>query len=309
MSGGTIAVIIMAVLAVLGLVGIFLLRCSRQSRHPIPHPAGVVVVNQAFLVNNTDGRERAGSVVVHVEERARTGNAVVTTADQVQYLIPMVEQAPDEYLVPVTRNEDYTYAPPMQPPAEYAAIDESGNTINETAKKERNLMAANNIGKTGGGGRKEKSGGGKDLDLNGYVVDESSAPVKAESGTDRAGAGTDETGAVAAVTSGGDGVGAGAGDLTLDGGNRNNENVVYGASDAAGNTVYTSAEGSGATDAAVYGTPAEYGAIEGVYGDDPYAANEVAGVSGGIQRHSEARQGSVYTGFEGMDQDTEETDI
>jgi hypothetical protein len=156
LSGGTIAVIIMAVLAVLGLGGVFLLHRSRKSRQPIPHPVIAAVPNSAFLIN--------------MDDRALTGNVVVTNpADQIQYLIPMVEQAPGEYLVPMTRNEDYTYAPPMQPPADYAVTDENGSSTNE----------APSGGGRGGGGKK-KCGGGKDLDLDGYVLDEASAP--AESG-------------------------------------------------------------------------------------------------------------------------------
>jgi hypothetical protein len=71
-----------------------------------------VVPNPTYHINTTD--------------RAKTGNVVATTtADQIQYLIPMVDQAPGEYLVPVTRNKDYTYAPPLQPPAEYELNDYS----------------------------------------------------------------------------------------------------------------------------------------------------------------------------------------
>jgi hypothetical protein len=155
LSGGTIAVIIMAVLAVLGLGGVFLLYRSRQSRHPIPHPV-VAVSNPAFLIN--------------MDDRARTGSVVVTNpADQIQYLIPMVEQAPGEYLVPVTRNEDYTYAPPLQPPADYGALDEAGSSTNE-------VPSGGGTGGGGGGAGKRKDGAGRDLDVNGYVVDGSAGP-------------------------------------------------------------------------------------------------------------------------------------
>jgi hypothetical protein len=257
LGGSTIAVIIMAALAVLGVGAVFLIRHKQKSRHPIPHPVAAVP-NPAFHIN--------------MDDRARTGNVVVTTTtDQIQYLIPMTEQAPGEYLEAVTRNEDYTYAPPMQPPADYAVIDESLDNAN------------GNPGNVGGrAGSKRKSGGGNDLDLNGYVLDESNVPGNL------------------------DGAGKAA-----DGGRRIG-NTVHGTRDAAGNTVYSSyVEGStgGASNAAEYGTPAEYGGtVEAVYGDDPYGAVGI-GAGSGIQRHSDARQGSVYTGFEGMDHDTEETDI
>jgi hypothetical protein len=110
---------------------------------------------------------------IDTDDRARTGNVVVTTAaDQIQYLIPMVEQAPGEYMEAVARNQDYTYAPPMQSPANYEVIDESGG--NPTAI--RRVGASAGGGGGGGGGGKRKTGGGRDVDPNGYVVDASSAP-------------------------------------------------------------------------------------------------------------------------------------
>jgi hypothetical protein len=114
---------------------------------------------------------------VNTDDRARTGNVVVTNAtDQIQYLIPMVEQAPGEYLVPVTRNQDYTYAPPFQPADNDAAI-------NRTAGRTR----------SGGGGSNMKTGGGRNVDPNGYVVDESSAPDEPGAGAG-AGAGAGKSG-------------------------------------------------------------------------------------------------------------------
>ena len=53
----------------------------------------------------------------HTAERAQTGSVIATTANSTQFLIPM-EQAAGEYLEPVARNEDYTYAPPFQPPVD-----------------------------------------------------------------------------------------------------------------------------------------------------------------------------------------------
>jgi hypothetical protein len=286
MSGGTIAVIIMAVLAVVGLGGVFLLYRSRRSRHPIPHPVVAAVPNPGFLIN--------------MEDRARTGSVVVSTAEsQIKYLIPMEGQAPGEYLVPVARNQDYTYAPPLQPPADYAVIDGSGKTIDGTAGKLVATGGGGIGGGGGGGGGTRKSGGGKDLDLNGYVVDESSAPV--EPGLDVGGAvgkvqKNVEEDACAVVKESvvrGGSHAQGGSEWASEGCAIGNAVHGAGSDAAARNSVYSSyVEGStnGSNNAAECGTPAEC---------DSAVVDESVGekVGRGIQRRADTRQGSVYLGF------------
>jgi hypothetical protein len=236
LGGNTIALIIMVVLAALGIGGVFLLRHNRKSRHPIPHSV-MVVPNPAFQIN-TDERARTGSIIV------------TTTADQIQYLIPMVEQAPGEYMEAVARNPNYTYAPPIQSPVDYATIDESPSGGGE-----------------GGAGRadagEKNGGGGRNVDPNGYVVDESSAPV--EPGGGDGGRSVDPNGYVVDGSGGPDDDGnsycnGGSGNTAGDGAARN---VVY--------SSYSEGSTGSASNAAEYGTPAEYGGavVEAVYGDGP----------------------------------------
>jgi hypothetical protein len=181
----------------------------------------------------------------------------------------MVEQAPGEYLEAVTRNEDYTYAPPMQPPADYGEIDESDNaaTIGDAGER----------GGTRGG--KRNAAPGRNLDPNGYVVDGSSAPDEPDGGgggkaTGKSGRNVDPEGYVVDGSDGPDGDAGGAGDD----GNSAARSIEY--------SFYVEGSTGGATNAGEYGIPAEYGEGvyagapvapvntdgEAVYGDDPYGA-------------------------------------
>jgi hypothetical protein len=261
-----LAVIMLLIAA--GLCGMYCL--ANKRRHQIPtlpahvhaanaeHAADSVVLNAAYRIN-TDGR-------------AQTGNVVVTTAaDQIHpgYLIPMVEQAPGEYMEAVARNQDYTYAPPMQPPADYEVIDEGGDTRSGADSGADGGGGGGEL-EGGGGGGQRKTGGGRNVDPNGCVLDASRAPE--EPGSDGEGArNEDENGYVV------DGSGGPDGTTTT-------RPIVY--------SSYAEGSTDGATNTAEYGTPVEHGegvyagavdditpvantqAVygEGVYGDDPYAA-------------------------------------
>jgi hypothetical protein len=142
--------------------------CYREKRHDRAQRAGGGGIGQYAEPQDSVHVIANHAFTVNVDNRAQTGNVVVTTAaDQIQYLIPMVEQAPGEYMEAVTRNKDYAYAPPLQPPADYGVIDESGDAANSTP-------GAGGWGAAGVG--KRKGGGGRDLDPNGYVVDASTIP-------------------------------------------------------------------------------------------------------------------------------------
>jgi hypothetical protein len=310
LGGGTIAVIVMSVLAVLGVGGVFLLCHRRKSRHPIPRPVADIP-NPAFDVN--------------MDDRARPGSVVVTsTADQIQYLVPM-EQAPGEYLVPVARNQDYTYAPPMQLPASQATIDESVGT--------RNRKPSDNIGNKHRGAPPMLPPDSEDedaeaeatadyhdnADMFGAVAALTNVPRHEMPADYRTPAPVfgDAAYALVASTHTCSQPAAAIGQTGTSRAGRTIGNTVYGAGSgrgAAESSVYASSvagSASGTTCTSEYGMVAECCAIEAVYGDDSHASNAIGPscAGSGIQRHSDARQGSVYTGFEGMDHDTEETDI
>jgi hypothetical protein len=262
--GVTVGVVLLAL--VLAVVGALMVRRRREYRGAIP--VGFVVQNEAFGMPN-----QQAAYHVNTDDRARTGSVVVTTAaNQVGFIVPMVEQAPGEYMEAVARNQDYTYAPSMQPPADYAEINESDN--------------AATIGGAGGGGGKWKATPGRNVDPNGYVVDASSAPDEPDGGgkgTGKSGLNVDPNGYVV-DGSGGLDVSAGCAGGAGDDGNSAARSVEY-------SFYVEGSTGGGATTAGEYGTPAEYGegvyagAVEdtapiapvntdgeAVYGDDPYGA-------------------------------------
>jgi hypothetical protein len=221
---------------------------AKKLRHQIP-------TLPAHEDNALDGVVLNPAYRIDTDDRARTGSVIVTNpADQIQYLIPMVEQAPGEYMEAVARNQDYTYAPPMQPPAEYATIDEGGDVgdVGDVPNEEALI---------GGRDGKRQAAPGRNVDPNGYVVDASSAPVEPSDGEGARNVDPDGY-----VVDGSDG---------LDG--STTRNIVY--------SSYAEGSTGGATNAAEYGTPTEYGegvyagAVDGnlsiantaIYGDDMHA--------------------------------------
>jgi hypothetical protein len=110
---------------------------------------------------------------INTDELARTGIVIATaTTTQIQYLIPMVEQAPGEYMEAVTRNEDYTYAPPFQPPPDPRL---EGNGLEQLdAADYAEVYEPTSGGASGGGGGAVRDDAVQrtrfDLDPDGYMA-------------------------------------------------------------------------------------------------------------------------------------------
>ena len=117
--------------------------------------AGVrTVANPTFHIDTTD--------------RARTGNVIATTANSTQYLIP-IEQAAGEYLEPVARNEDYTYAPPFEPPVDPTLVGGPHRT-GDDALDYAEVDDPRTPGANGAGAGAAGGGGRLALDEDNYVA-------------------------------------------------------------------------------------------------------------------------------------------
>lgn len=138
-KGGTVAAITIVLLLVVSAGVVFAIRCKQQQQqrdahgYQNRHHPPAVAVNPGYTIGAETGRSRGSSVVA-------------TDSNQRQFSIPMEETprnndhgagqdavASTDYLVPVTQNADYTYAPPMPSPtaregaattADYAEIDD-----------------------------------------------------------------------------------------------------------------------------------------------------------------------------------------
>jgi hypothetical protein len=104
---------------------------------------------------------------INTAERTQTGSVIATTANSTQFLIP-IEQEAGEYLEPVARNEDYTYAPPFEPPVDPTLVGGSHRTgddaLDYAEVDDSRAPGANRAGAAGGGG------GRLALDEDNYVA-------------------------------------------------------------------------------------------------------------------------------------------
>jgi hypothetical protein len=245
--------------------------------------APTITTNPTFTIN-TDERERTGTVIA------------TATTTQIQYLIPMVEQAPGEYMEAVTRNDDYTYAPPLQPPPDPRL---QGNEVEQQdAAGYVEVYESSTGGASGRGGDGAVGGDGVqqprfDLDPDGCVA--GGEMVRAGGEMVRAGVddvayadadvdyhdNADQFGTAAAAATGGGqhgrGMGYGEGGGGGGGGGAasygSNTSATYGGAGGSTNGQYADAIAYAAQ--GVYGdvaqAPADYAAAVGVYGDAAYA--------------------------------------